>query len=67
MKTLFLITCFCLILGCAYVSRTTVNMDGKDVRVPFGMTSIKGDQINATVVRDMDVRFLYPKREEVKD
>ena len=64
-QTFFLIVFLILIacLSCAYQSETKIDVYGQDVKFPFGITSIKGNQINATINRHMDVRFMYPQKE----
>ena len=58
----YLILPLILLTGCSYVSQTNMTIKGDDIRVPFGITSIKGDNIDTVVTRSMDVKFLYPKK-----
>jgi len=56
MKYIFLVLIF--VTGCSYISHTQIELSGIKVKVPFGFTAIKGDQINAVITRNMNVSFL---------
>lgn len=57
-KMLFIVVCFLFILGCSYNSATSATMSGYDVKFPIGITAVKGDQLNATFNRVMNVCFM---------